>query len=42
MLDVRIDLRQDYYNYIFHEVDLLRKAGSSFPKLRNDKTYEIL
>lgn len=41
MLDVKIDLRQDYYNYIFHEVDFLRKAGFSFPKLRNDKAYEI-
>ena len=41
MIDIKVDFKQDYYNYIFHEVGLLREAGFSFPKIRNDNTYEI-
>ena len=41
MIDIKVDFKQDYYNYIFHEVELLREAGFSFPKIRNDNTYEI-
>ena len=42
MIDIKVDFKQDYYNYIFHEVELLREAGFSFPKIKNDNTYEIV
>ena len=36
MINIKVDFKQDYYNYIFHEVELLREAGFSFPKIRNE------
>mgnify|MGYP003312791173 CR=1 FL=1 len=41
MIDIKVDFKQDYYNYIFHEVELLREAGFSFPKIRNDNKQAL-
>lgn len=41
MINLKIDFRDDYYNFVRYEIQKLKNFGFSFPNIGNSESYEL-